>query len=133
MTEGESSPEEKTIPFFPDHIWTEAKVVILILAIMIVVGIAGLMSPIGLEAPADPMVTPDHVKSDWYFLFLYEMLKYVPKTIGVLIPIIGLILIMIWPFLDRKNDTLRARRIRWIITIVGSIIVIGLTIMGALS
>jgi len=133
MTEGESSPEEETIPFFPDHIWTEAKVVILILAIMIVVGIAGLMSPIGLEAPADPMVTPDHVKSDWYFLFLYEMLKYVPKTIGVLIPIIGLILIMIWPFLDRKNDTLRARRIRWIITIVGSIIVIGLTIMGALS
>jgi cytochrome b6-f complex subunit 4 len=133
MTEGESSPEEKTIPFFPDHIWTEAKVVLLILAIMIVVGIAGLMSPIGLEAPADPMVTPDHVKSDWYFLFLYEMLKYVPKTIGVLIPIIGLILIMIWPFLDRKNDTLRARRIRWIITIVGSIIVIGLTIMGALS
>jgi len=133
MTEGESSPEEKTIPFFPDHIWTEAKVVILILAIMIVVGIAGLMSPIGLEAPADPMVTPDHVKSDWYFLFLYEMLKYVPKTIGVLIPIIGLILIMIWPFLDRKNDTLRARRIRWIITFVGSIIVIGLTIMGALS
>ncbi len=133
MTEGESSPEEKTIPFFPDHIWTEAKVVFVILAIMIAVGIAGLMSPIGLEAPADPMVTPDHVKSDWYFLFLYEMLKYVPKTIGVLIPIIGLILIMIWPFLDRKNDTLRARRSRWIIVIVGSIIVIGLTIMGAIS
>ncbi|MGB2896231.1 MAG: hypothetical protein WBB65_08710 [Anaerolineales bacterium] len=133
MTEGDSSPEEKTIPFFPDHIWTEAKVVLVILAIMIAVGIAGLMSPIGLEAPADPMVTPDHVKSDWYFLFLYEMLKYVPKTIGVLIPIIGLILIMIWPFLDRKSDTLRARRSRWIIVIVGSIIVIGLTIMGALS
>jgi cytochrome b6-f complex subunit 4 len=133
MTEGESSPEEKTIPFFPDHIWTEAKVVILIMVIMIIVGIVGLVSPIGLESPADPMVTPDHVKSDWYFLFLYEMLKYVPKTIGVLIPIIGLILIMIWPFLDRRNDTLRARNTRWVIVIVGSIIVIGLTIMGALS
>lgn len=133
MTEEETSPEEKTIPFFPDHIWTEAKVVFVILALMIVVGIAGLMSPIGLESPADPMVTPDHVKSDWYFLFLYEMLKYVPKTIGVLIPIIGLILIVIWPFLDRKGDTLRARNVRWIIVIVGSIVVIGLTIMGALS
>ncbi|MES0338831.1 MAG: hypothetical protein ACNYZI_03515 [Anaerolineales bacterium] len=132
MTEGESTPEEKTIPFFPDHIWTEAKVVILIMAIMIVVGIVGLIIPIGLESPADPMVTP-HVKSDWYFLFLYEMLKYVPKTIGVLIPIIGLILIVIWPFLDRKGDTLRARNVRWIIVIVGSIVVIGLTIMGALS
>ncbi len=132
MTEGESSPEEKTIPFFPDHIWTEAKVVILIMVIMIIVGIVGLVSPIGLESPADPMVTP-HVKSDWYFLFLYEMLKYVPKTIGVLIPIIGLILIVIWPFLDRKGDTLRARNVRWIIVIVGSIVVIGLTIMGALS
>ncbi len=133
MTEGESSPEEKTIPFFPDHITTEAKVVLVILGLMILVGIAGLISPIGLEPPADPMVTPDHVKSDWYFLFLYEMLKYVPKTIGVLIPIIALILIMIWPFLDRKSDTLRARNVRWIIVIVGSIIVIGLTIMGALS
>ena len=132
MTEGESTPEEKTIPFFPDHIWTEAKVVILIMAIMLVVGIVGLIIPIGLESPADPMVTP-HVKSDWYFLFLYEMLKYVPKTIGVLIPIIGLILIVIWPFLDRKGDTLRARNVRWIIVIVGSIVVIGLTIMGALS
>ena len=133
MTEGDSSPEEKTIPFFPDHIWTEAKVVLVILAIMLIVGVIGLMSPIGLEPPADPMVTPDHVKSDWYFLFLYEMLKYVPKTIGVLIPIIGLILILIWPFLDRKDDTHRALRVRWIIVIVGSIIVIGLTIMGALS
>lgn len=133
MTEGDSSPEEKTIPFFPDHIKTEGKVVLIILVLMIIVGIAGSISPIGLEPPADPMVTPDHVKSDWYFLFLYEMLKYVPKTIGVLIPIIGLILIMIWPFLDRKSDTLRARRARWIIVIVGSIIVIGLTIMGALS
>jgi cytochrome b6-f complex subunit 4 len=133
MTEEESSPEEKTIPFFPDHIWTEAKVVIIILILTILVGIVGLISPIGLEPPADPMVTPDHVKSDWYFLFLYEMLKYVPKTIGVLIPIIGLILIMIWPFLDRRRDTLRARNVRWIIVIVGSIIVISLTIMGALS
>ena len=133
MTEGENSPEEKTIPFFPDHIWTEAKVVIYILVFMIIVGVIGLMSPIGLEAPADPMNTPDHVKSDWYFLFLYQLLKYVPKTVGVLIPIFGLILITIWPFIDRKQDTLRARRARWIIVIVGSIIVIGLTIMGALS
>ena len=133
MTEEESSPEEKTIPFFPDHIWTEAKVVLWIMAIMIAVGIVGLIFPIGLEPPADPMNTPEHVKSDWYFLFLYQMLKYVPKAIGVLIPIVALLIIMIWPFLDRKSDTLRARRVRWIITIVGSAIVIGLTIMGALS
>ena len=133
MTEEESSPkEEKTIPFFPDHITTEAKVVVIIMVLMIIVGIAGLISPIGLGSPADPMVTP-HVKSDWYFLFLYQMLKYVPKTIGVLIPIIGLMLIVIWPFLDRKGDTLRARNVRWIIVVVGSIVVIGLTIMGALS
>lgn len=133
MTEEDTSPEEKTIPFFPDHIWTEAKVVIYILVLVIIVGVIGLLSPIGLEPPADPMNTPDHVKSDWYFLFLYQLLKYVPKTVGVLIPIFGLILILIWPFIDRKKDSLRARRARWIIVIVGSIIVIGLTLMGALS
>ena len=133
MTEGDTSPEEKTIPFFPDHIWTEAKVVIYILVLVIIVGVIGLLSPIGLEPPADPMNTPDHVKSDWYFLFLYQLLKYVPKTVGVLLPIFGLILILIWPFIDRKKDSLRARRARWIIVIVGSIIVIGLTLMGGLS
>jgi len=129
----ESTQGEKTIPFFPDHIGTEAKVALGLLVLVVLVGVLGSISPIGLEPPADPMDTPAHAKPEWYFLFLYQMLKYLPKTLGVIIPIIGLIVIALWPFFDRKQDSLKARRVRWIIVIAGSIVVTALTVLGAVS
>ena len=133
MTEGEISPEKKTIPFFPDHITTEAKVTLGILGLAVIVGIAGTISPVGLEAPADPMTTPAHAKPEWYFLFLYEMLKYIPKTAGVMIPIGALIVMTIWPFLDRKEDTHAAIRRRGIFSAAALGVVIFLTILGMTS
>lgn len=133
MTEVEVPPEKETIPFFPDHVTTEAKVTLGILGLAVAVGILGTLRPIGLEAPADPMTTPAHAKPEWYFLFLYEMLKYIPKTVGVLIPIGGLIVMTIWPFLDRKTDKQRAIRIRAIFSAVALAVVIFLTILGMTS
>ena len=133
MTETEIPTEEKTIPFYPDHISTEAKVAVGILVLTFIVGAIGLFLPVGLEAPADPMDTPAHTKPEWYFLFLYQMLKYVPKTLGVLIPLVALVAITIWPFLDNKDDTLRARRNRWILVIVALVLILGLTILGVVT
>jgi cytochrome b6-f complex subunit 4 len=133
MAEAEDTQGEKTIPFFPDHIRTEAKVALALLVLMILIGVLGTISPIGLEPPADPMDTPAHAKPEWYFLFLYQMLKYVPKTLGVIIPIVGLIVLALWPFFDRKQDSLKARRLRWAIVIAGSVVVIALTVLGAFS
>ena len=133
MTETEISPEEKTIPFFPDHIRTEAYVTVGILVLVFIVGILGSLFPVGLQAPADPMDTPAHAKPEWYFLFLYQLLKYVSKTAGVVIPVIGLIILTIWPFLDRGEDTKKARRIRWILVIVALAAVVGLTVLGEVT
>ncbi len=133
MSEAEIQPEEKTIPFFPDHIRTEAYVTVGILALVFVVGVLGSLFPVGLQAPADPMDTPTHAKPEWYFLFLYQLLKYVSKTAGVIIPIVGLIMLTIWPFLDRGEDTIRARRIRWILVIVAMVAIIGLTVLGEVT
>ncbi|MGD2161759.1 MAG: hypothetical protein PVI81_01605 [Anaerolineales bacterium] len=133
MTEAETTPEKKTIPFFPDHITTEAKVTLGILGLAILVGILGTLWPVGLEAPADPMSTPAHAKPEWYFLFLYEMLKYIPKTAGVLIPIGALILMTIWPFIDRKQDTQRAIRLRAIFSAGALLVVLFLTFLGMRS
>lgn len=133
MSEVEIQPEEKTIPFFPDHIRTEAYVTVGILALVFVVGVLGNIFPVGLQAPADPMDTPAHAKPEWYFLFLYQMLKYVSKTAGVIIPIVGLIILTIWPFLDRGKDTIRARRIRWILVVVAMVAIIGLTVLGEVT
>lgn len=126
----EISEEEKTIPFYPDHIKTEAVVTVLIGIIALAIGVLALFNPIGIDEPADPMTTPAHTKPEWYFLFLYEILKYVPKSIGSLLPFVGLFILIIWPFLDRKKDTVGARRNRIVLVIIGMAAIILLTIIG---
>lgn len=125
--------ENETIPFYPDHIRTEAKALIGILALVIIIGVIGTFSPVGLGPPADPMDTPQHIKPEWYFLFLYELLKYIPKTIGATLPVIGVAFILIWPFLDRRADSRRARTLRIVLVIVAVAVVVGLTLMGELG
>jgi quinol-cytochrome oxidoreductase complex cytochrome b subunit len=127
--------EEKTIPFFPDHIGNEAKQALLILGLLFGIGVVGLFLPIGLEAPADPMNTPEHVQPEWYFLFLYELLKYVPKAVGIAIPLYGLALLTIWPFLDRREDGVvqRNRRIWIALGVMLVVVVLTLIALPALS
>jgi cytochrome b6-f complex subunit 4 len=133
MSDSELKQEENTIPFYPDHVATEAKVALGILVIVVIVGVLGMIAPVGLGEPADPMNTPAHVKPEWYFLFLYQLLKYVPKTAGVIIPLAGLAILMFWPFLDRKQDTRIARRNRIILVVVVFIAIIVLTVLGEIT
>ena len=127
----ENSEEKKTIPFYPDHVSTEVKVTLWIIAAAVIVGILGLIWPIGQEEPANPMETPTHTQQEWYFLFLFQILKYVPKTTGVVIPFIAIAVLILWPFIDHRMDTIRARRIRIILAVVIMIVIIILSILGA--
>jgi quinol-cytochrome oxidoreductase complex cytochrome b subunit len=105
-----------------------------ILVIIVIFAIIGILSPLGLGDPADPMDTPEHAKPEWYFLALYQVLKFVPKTAGAVAPVIAVILLTIWPFLDRKPDkSPRAARIRLIVVAVAVVILIALTIWGEVS
>ena len=125
--------ENETIPFYPDHVWTEAKALIVILLLVILIGVIGTFIPVGLGPPADPMVTPEHIKPEWYFLFLYELLKYLPKTLGATLPVIGAFVVLIWPFLDRRVDTKRSRTLRIVLVVVAVAAVIGLTVLGEIG
>ena len=133
MTEKTISHED-TVPFYPTHVATEAWVALGILVIVVIIGIAGMINPIGLDDPADPLNTPLHVKPEWYFLSLYQLLKFIPKTIGAVAPVIALGLVAIWPFLDRKPDLSRKiYRLRFILVAVMVIVLIALTIWGEVS
>jgi ubiquinol-cytochrome c reductase cytochrome b subunit len=92
-----------------------------------------MLFPVGLQPPADPMDTPAHVKPEWYFLALYQLLKFIPKTIGALIPVLLVLMLALWPFFDRKQDTKKATRIRLIAVTAGLILLIALTIWGEVS
>ena len=133
---------EDSIPFFPDHIKTEFYVVLGVLAVVLIIAIVGMIKPIGLGEPADPLNTPLHVKPEWYFLALYQILKKIPplvlgiqgKIIGVVVPIVLVGLILIWPFLDHKPDKSRKiYRIRMAFVIIAVITIIALTIWGEVS
>jgi cytochrome b6-f complex subunit 4 len=126
----DSHKDEKTIPFFPTHITTEAWVTVGLMVLVLAVGIVGLLSPIGLGDRADPMNTPLHVKAHWYFVFLQEMLKYVPKNIGVVLPVLGVFALILWPFFDKRSDSRKARRNRIILVTVVMAAVIALTVIG---
>ena len=130
----QSAPENDTIPFYPDHVSTEARVVLYMVIGAVILGVIGILIPVGLGEPADPMNTPAHAKPEWYFLALYQMLKYVSKTAGAVIPVIAVIGIAIWPFIDRKPDTSRkSYNKRAIGVAVFMVILIAMTIWGEVS
>ena len=126
--------QDDPIPFWPDHALNEIYVALGVVLILVIIGVLGQMNPVGLEEPADTLNTPEHAKSEWYFLFLYQFLKYVPKTFGVITPFVGIFLLLIWPFLDRrKEDSLQGRRYRLIGVAVFLIVAGILTYLGASS
>lgn len=133
--------EKDSIPFYPDHIRTEFYVVIGIMILVIIFGVLGMLYPVGLQAPADSLNTPLHVKPEWYFLALYQLLKYIPpQVLGIDGPVFGVVAILLavlavifWPFLDKKDDSKKAMRIRAIVVTIGVIVVIAMTVWGEVS
>lgn len=64
--------------FWPNHIFSELASAVVFMGL--IVFLAGFF-PHGLQEPADPFVTPEHVKPEWYFLALYQILKLVPREL----------------------------------------------------
>lgn len=122
---------KKLIPFFPDYLLDEVIAWYIALALLVV--LASLF-PAGLEEEANPLNTPAHIKPEWYFLFLYQTLKYVPRIVGVLAPGVGVLILFLLPFIDRRpSRTWRARLLPIAIGVVTAAAIVGLTVWGWLS
>nr|AXS66277.1 cytochrome b [Bostrichoidea sp. 1 KM-2017] len=49
--------------------------------------------------PANPLVTPVHIKPEWYFLFAYAILRSIPNKLGGVIALaLSIMILMIMPF-----------------------------------
>jgi quinol-cytochrome oxidoreductase complex cytochrome b subunit len=94
-------------PFYPNYLLDEIVAWYVILAILVV--LASLF-PAGLEEQANQLQTPAHIKPEWYYLAVYQLLKVIPRTAAVLAPIIGIGVLLVWPFLDRSPEVLARRR-----------------------
>jgi len=142
MTTANPEQEKDSVPFYPDHVKTEFYVVLGILGLAIIIGVLGLFFPVGLQEPADSLNTPLHVKPEWYFLALYQILKWIPPQVlgidgtifGVVSIMLALVAAALLPFLDPKEETTKKPMwIRMAITIIGVILAIALTIWGEVS
>nr|ABB54781.1 cytochrome b [Balistes capriscus] len=55
--------------------------------------------------PANPLVTPPHIKPEWYFLFAYAILRSIPNKLGGVLALLGSILVlMIIPILHTSKQ-----------------------------
>lgn len=54
--------------------------------------------------PANPLVTPEHIKPEWYFLFAYAILRSIPNKLGgVIALVLAVAIIGILPFTQKRN------------------------------
>jgi len=95
---GEENVKKKTFPFFPDHLYTE---LIIFTGLMVILIVLALLFPAPLGEKANPNVTPLHIKPEWYFYPVFRWLKVTNLTVGVLGPIFFILLLFLWPFVDR--------------------------------
>jgi quinol-cytochrome oxidoreductase complex cytochrome b subunit len=125
---GDTATDERLRPFWPNYLLDELIAWYFLLAILVVMAS---MFPAGLEEEANALETPAHIKPEWYFLAVYEFLKLVPRTIGILAPILLFLVLTILPLIDR-NPEVRARRrpIAIFLGITGLAAMVGLTLWG---
>nr|ABY80867.1 cytochrome b [Lepidophyma smithii]ABY80868.1 cytochrome b [Lepidophyma smithii] len=55
--------------------------------------------------PANPLVTPPHIKPEWYFLFAYAILRSIPNKLGgVLALLFSILILMLLPLLHTSKQ-----------------------------
>nr|ACS16116.1 cytochrome b [Anatololacerta anatolica] len=47
-------------------------------------------------SPANPLITPPHIKPEWYFLFAYAILRSIPNKLGGVLALLFSILILLF-------------------------------------
>lgn len=92
-----ASADAKEFKFFPDHILTE---VALALFLMFLLTFLALVFPAGLDAKADPLVTPEHIKPEWYFFWAFRWLKLMSDQAAVITQGMFVGTIIAWPLID---------------------------------
>lgn len=115
--------------FFPDHFMTE---IILGLTLMIILSVLATVLPAHLGPPANPLVTPEVIKPEWYFYVAFRWLKLFSGTAAVLSMGFVVFIMFCWPFIDAwLARKLKLPEISVWIGIAGVLLIVGLTVWEA--
>jgi ubiquinol-cytochrome c reductase cytochrome b subunit/menaquinol-cytochrome c reductase cytochrome b/c subunit len=123
-------------PFFPYAVMKDSAMAVIVLVVIILMAI---LFGAELGPKADPTTTTYTPRPEWYFFFLFELLRVVKPpalvfmaTIGI--PTICLVLLLLLPFIDRNPERHPLKRPIATLTGIAVIMAMGyLTIEGALA
>ncbi|OAI47698.1 hypothetical protein AYO44_09045 [Planctomycetaceae bacterium SCGC AG-212-F19] len=118
-------------PFWPKQVWKDG---VFALLFLLGLGIWCAIQPAPLEARADPS-QPYEARPEWYFMFLFQLLKYFEgpyEVVGTfLLPALFFLVLLFWPFLDRSAARDPRKRPVAMSLLAGSTLgLIGLTIFA---
>lgn len=114
VEEGVLTPEQRQIatrriPFLPS-IFTHEMLLVL-LGTLVLFAAAYFFYDAPLQSHANPQQTPQQIEAPWFFLWVQGLLKYGDKTLmGVVVPVLALIGLAAWPYLDRNPSRLLRKR-----------------------
>jgi ubiquinol-cytochrome c reductase cytochrome b subunit len=124
--------KDKGVPFFPDIIFKDA-----VVSLTIFLALLSLAFFIGapLEEKANPLDISYIPRPEWYFLFLFQLLKYFPgklEIIGVVVlPTIMILILFALPFIDHNKH--RHYKKRKVVIVTTSLVVVGVVALTILA
>ncbi len=122
-------------PFYPNAIIKDALVALFIFLLLVALSA---FFRAELQAPADPTDSSYIPHPEWYFLFLYEMLKFFPGDLVILgvivLPGVVFLILFLLPWLDRRAERHPRKRpaIMALLTFAWTIVV-GFTLLAFIS
>ena len=125
------------IPFFPNYLLQDMSSISIYLALFFVVLFFDpyVFLPKDAFIPADPFLTPAHIKPEWYFLPNYQTLKLFPSEfMGLAVQGGAMTFLALLPFIDRGLERHPLKRpVFMVCSIVGILLWLGLAIWGHFS
>lgn len=137
---GQPAPDYKTLKeqgksFYPHSIFKDTVVALLLVGVLVFLS---LHFGADLENPADPTDSSYNPRPEWYFLFLFQLLKLFPGHLealaAVVLPTLIILFLLLLPFLDRGEKRHPLARPIWMgLGLFGIFIVVYYTWQGAKS
>jgi ubiquinol-cytochrome c reductase cytochrome b subunit len=122
------------IPFFPNYAMEDLRSIFIYLAFFLAIVFFDpyLFFPKDAFIPANAMVTPAHIKPEWYFLANYQILKIFPnELIGLSVQGAAMTFLALLPFIDRGRERHPLKRPLFMACSIGGLLLwIALTVWG---
>nr|YP_009048847.1 cytochrome b [Plestiodon elegans]AID52473.1 cytochrome b [Plestiodon elegans] len=118
------------IPFHPYYTYKDLLGLIIMLLFLLTLALfaPNLLGDPENFTPANPLVTPPHIKPEWYFLFAYAILRSIPNKLGGVLALLFSILVLLTiPLLHtskQRSNTFRPISQLMFWTLISNIIIL---------